>query len=169
MKKIATYCLIILLSTPVINAQHIFSANNIVGSSTVSHGALSYSFTIGQFSLSVSNSSNGGNMLVSGSFESITTRLKQIVEEEELQLPKLSLYPNPAKNQVNISNLIPENTYKIAVYDMLGRQQSIQLQKHNDRITKFNISHLQNGQYLIQIYPNHAPEQLQLFKLLKTD
>jgi spore germination protein YaaH len=68
---------------------------------------------------------------------------------------KISFYPNPAKNVINISN--PENIEiaKIRVYTVLGKLiENVDLKKES-----IDISDLANGVYLLKILDNHGQEE----------
>ncbi|MBC7413000.1 MAG: T9SS type A sorting domain-containing protein, partial [Bacteroidia bacterium] len=98
--------------------------------------------------LTVDNSLNSSN------------RLKEIQEEttkgniEEKINVNFVLYPNPAKETINIDYSVCANAkVEIIMYDMLGRKvEDIIINNEleaGDRTTEFNIANYQNGTYSI--------------------
>ena len=65
---------------------------------------------------------------------------------------EVSLYPNPTKNAINIKLNNYQNV-SVALYDLGGRL--ILEQELNSEISTVNISHLQNGMYLLKINANN--------------
>ena len=69
-------------------------------------------------------------------------------EEEKIELTtKLVIYPNPVQNQLNVTNIDPEEYDRVAVYNMQGAM----LQQKNITVStlKMDISHLPDGVYLL--------------------
>ncbi len=67
------------------------------------------------------------------------------VEENPVQT-RLQIYPNPAHNQVILSNPEHLSLKKVELFDLYGRKQEIQIQNH-----RINISTLPRGLYIIRI------------------
>ncbi|MFC2138237.1 sugar-binding protein [Bacteroidota bacterium] len=64
---------------------------------------------------------------------------------------EITIYPNPAHNYIYIDNPISD-TYKIEIYDMLGRKLLLRKCRNNEKI---NISSLKKGSYWIKLYQNN--------------
>lgn len=62
-------------------------------------------------------------------------------------------YPNPTKDILTLINLTEEES--VAVYDVLGRKQTIQQQRSPDRL-KLNVSNLKRGLYFINVTNNNG-------------
>ncbi|WP_055443007.1 T9SS type A sorting domain-containing protein [Lacinutrix himadriensis] len=69
------------------------------------------------------------------------------IEDLEILATEIILYPNPAKDNVQIS--VPNNKeiFNIELFDTLGKQVFV---KTNNN--KFNVSHLPSGVYLVTIH-----------------
>lgn len=63
--------------------------------------------------------------------------------------PKLTIYPNPAQDQLFISNINNEEYDNLAVYDMSGAL--LLQQRINGNTNRLNISTLKNGVYMLVI------------------
>ncbi len=72
---------------------------------------------------------------------------KEVLGTDDLDLSKVSIYPNPAANILNIENAENSN---IEVYDLLGK---LLISKSSiDTLEQLNVSNLINGAYFIRIY-----------------
>ena len=58
-------------------------------------------------------------------------------------------YPNPTKDMLTLINL--KNEENIAIYDILGRKQTVQQQRKTNQL-KLNVSKLDTGIYFIHVY-----------------
>jgi hypothetical protein len=74
-----------------------------------------------------------------------TTSVDQPVQQE------LSLYPNPAKTEINIIMPEVQSTYSIQIVDMQGRIVNIGSDKSNDGILNINVAHLSPGLYHLNL------------------
>lgn len=84
---------------------------------------------------------------------------KDLSSNEVSLLPEISMYPNPASENLNISfNSKESNDYEVVVYDMVGRQ--ISSKKYPSLSGTQNISYplsgLSNGNYLVSISTGKA-------------
>ncbi len=61
---------------------------------------------------------------------------------------KLKIYPNPALNQLNLSNASDANTSKIEIYNFIGKR----LRLIQSDFQQINISNLAQGVYFIVVY-----------------
>jgi hypothetical protein len=86
-----------------------------------------------------------------------------IVGVEDAPLPsesRISLYPNPARNQVNIAFSSPhhEAKYTIEVYNTMGyKSLSSVIEKNNDEDMVLDISALKPGTYLLRLIRGTEP------------
>ncbi|MEN8116243.1 MAG: T9SS type A sorting domain-containing protein [Bacteroidota bacterium] len=67
---------------------------------------------------------------------------------DDLNTPEFSIYPNPAKNKLNIS--FKENVRQIEVYNLVGKQVMIQQMNDQPRTT-LDVSSLPQGVYVVQV------------------
>ena len=77
--------------------------------------------------------------------------------EEQLNNSAVSLYPNPAKNELNIMmNEVQGNGGSIEIYNILGeRVYAENVAKYNS-INSIDVSALSNGRYLVKVASNNA-------------
>lgn len=61
----------------------------------------------------------------------------------------INLYPNPAKNQLNISGLNQFENVEVSVFNMIG--QELKNVEFDNELSKLNLSELSNGVYLVKI------------------
>ena len=61
---------------------------------------------------------------------------------------KLKIYPNPALNQLNLSNASAANTSKIEIYNIMGKR----LRLIQSDFRQIDISNLAQGVYFIVVY-----------------
>lgn len=76
--------------------------------------------------------------------ESIPTSIKNKSAD------RLSIYPNPAQNEINISNHSSLNTRSLVVFDSYGRIQKSNVDMNSQNIS-IDISNLSAGAYFIQM------------------
>ncbi|UII19965.1 glycosyl hydrolase [Fulvivirga ligni] len=73
----------------------------------------------------------------------------------EKEFSKLTLFPNPVRNELNISGL--ESNANITVFDLSGKVMMQKNATHNNQETStLNVSHLKSGVYFIQIENNNS-------------
>lgn len=75
------------------------------------------------------------------------TGSKELGISENNSSEKPEIYPNPAKNFVYISNIMPEST--VTIYDVAGRK--IFSKKYSQMNISIDISGFSNGNYIIQV------------------
>ena len=78
----------------------------------------------------------------------------------EVEIADLSVYPNPAKDEINIST--SELINSIKVYSLLGKL--IKEQKTSGTHARLNISTFEKGMYIIAIESNGKTNQLRIIK-----
>lgn len=64
---------------------------------------------------------------------------------QDLTINPWSIYPNPVKNILNLEGL--DNVESYAIFDLTGRK----LEQYNNSFKQIDVSHLNNGIYLLQI------------------
>ena len=64
----------------------------------------------------------------------------------------MKLFPNPAKNNITLSNMI-ENS-KILIYDILGKDHLVKNLRENTSTKTLDISHLKKGVYILKTVNN---------------
>ena len=97
-------------------------------------------------------------------------RLKDLVVGVEEQKSskiefKVEVFPNPAQEQVNLRFAEAAAIQQIRVYDLMGREQRVAIQKKQLGTYEVNISGLANGVYILQLQLNN--EEVQSVKLIK--
>ena len=86
-----------------------------------------------------------------------------VVEEEKTQQKnRLGLYPNPSKNEVNISELPVELCKEIMIFDMTGR-----LMKYFNNDVKFDVSDLPDGLYMMRVVTDEGKRYTEKFMISK--
>ena len=86
-----------------------------------------------------------------------------LVSVEENELEKIKLYPNPANNVINISDLENISDYQIAIFDMTGK-----LMFEGNESTKIDISLFNEGVYLVKLY-NKSSGSSKVAKFVKSN
>lgn len=107
--------------------------------------------------LTVINPSTKKIMYIGDDFEiaskMLTSMMPTAVESEMLSLNDFSLYPNPAKGQVNVGfNTAFGNTTKIVVFNSLGLEVASKSIAPSYIVNEnIGISHLSSGLYTVQV------------------
>ncbi len=92
--------------------------------------------------------------------DSINIIVDLCVGTENHFFDKISIYPNPAKDKIAIQGF--NNLMNVLLYDMYGRQLSIEL----DGAGEFSLAGMANGVYLIQINTNsNQQHQIKFMKM----
>ena len=76
---------------------------------------------------------------------------------------KFNLYPNPATSVVNITNAENMLVNQVAIYDIAGKQLSIQTYNNETEI-KLNVEHLASGTYMLHLQTNEGTAVKKLLK-----
>ncbi|MFA6923249.1 MAG: T9SS type A sorting domain-containing protein [Bacteroidales bacterium] len=63
----------------------------------------------------------------------------------------ISIYPNPAKDFINIQNETNEKKLRIVIFDFIGRERINSIIQTDFKNTKINLKDLNNGLYILQI------------------
>ncbi len=82
--------------------------------------------------------------------------------EENKHSNKISLYPNPASNTINISDLPLEKCDDVRIYDVSGR-----LLKHYNNDNILDVSSLSNGLYILKVMTNDGDVYMGKFLISK--
>lgn len=85
---------------------------------------------------------------------------KPALSAKQFDKSRIALYPNPANNEVNISNIQGDFSYKIV--DALGK---IAKSENKQTASTINISDLKSGVYFIEITNNDSKSTSKLIKL----
>ncbi len=70
-----------------------------------------------------------------------------LVSVDEVELKKLSIFPNPTSDYFELSSLIDNEIATVAVHNILGSQVSL----YNASDRRFDVGDLPNGMYLISL------------------
>ena len=91
--------------------------------------------------------STTGNIVDIGAYEYQSQPLS--ISDNPTQANTVYAYPNPTKDMLTLINLTNEEN--IAIYDILGRKQTVQQQRKTNQL-KLNVSKLDTGIYFIHVY-----------------
>jgi len=86
-----------------------------------------------------------------------------LLSVEENELNKVKLYPNPANDFINISNLDDISNYEISIYDMTGK-----LMFEGNQSTKIDVSSFTEGVYLVKLI-NKSSGSAKVSKFVKSN
>ena len=65
------------------------------------------------------------------------------------------MFPNPVSNELHLINIDLKS--KIKIIDMMGRKHEIKvIPNYKEQTLKINLSHLQSGTYIIQIFSENG-------------
>ncbi|WP_299013171.1 DM13 domain-containing protein [uncultured Polaribacter sp.] len=82
-----------------------------------------------------------------GTYNSFTSNNCTVLDVDSFSVDKISVYPNPAKNQIQISN-IDSSSAEIRIFNVLGKQV---LYQRKITANSVDISNLESGIYLLNI------------------
>ena len=85
-----------------------------------------------------------------------------IKEEMKTSENRLSLYPNPSKNEINISELDAESCSEVMIFDMTGR-----MMKHFTNNVKLDVTDLPNGIYMMRVITKDGDRYTEKFMISK--
>ncbi len=71
------------------------------------------------------------------------------INQNDIRKHVLSVYPNPASNQINIKKPEGVKEATITVYNIIGKQ--LISESTNQNITTFSLDELPRGQYIIRL------------------
>ncbi len=86
-----------------------------------------------------------------------------ILSANEQLATKFNLYPNPATSVVNITNAENMLVNQVTVYDIAGKQLSIQTYNNETEI-QLNVEHLASGTYMLHLQTNEGTAVKKLVK-----
>lgn len=75
-----------------------------------------------------------------------------ITSTKEIHKPNIQLFPNPAKDFIQIQDLQAESIEHLIVYDLVGKK--IKVFNYSSD-SSYNVSDLPNGVYIIEMYKNN--------------
>ena len=76
---------------------------------------------------------------------------------------KFNVYPNPATNVVNITNVENMMVNQVTIYDIAGKQLSTQTYNNETEI-QLNVEHLASGTYMLHLQTNEGTAVKKLLK-----
>ena len=107
---------------------------------------------------------NNGELYVSTLGGNIFRLTDALLSIEESSLNSVSIFPNPAKNILNLdfSNLAHDSSAEINIYDLQGKIVMSKFRTDNP-INTIDISALQNGFYILKIQTENATQLTKKF------
>jgi len=123
------------------------------------HNTIPFSLVFSAGSLGATSVVKIDNIKVSG----LKTLPPYILSTNEQLAAKFNMYPNPATNVVNITNSENMLVQQITVYDISGKQLSMQ-SFNNEAEIQLNVEHLASGTYLLYL---QTTEGIAVKKLVK--
>ncbi|MFZ4784090.1 MAG: YCF48-related protein [Flavobacteriales bacterium] len=97
---------------------------------------------------------NGG-----GPLGTMWTSIEESASKEISELPQV--YPNPASDFIQFTQLSPNIQYHLRVYDTTGR---MVMQTTMDATNKVNIEQLSNGAYILELSSDKSQFQVRMFR-----
>lgn len=107
---------------------------------------------------------NNGELYISTLGGNIFRLTDALLSIEESSLNSVSIFPNPAKNILNLdfSNLAHDSSIEINIYDLQGKIVMSKFRTENP-INTIDISALQNGFYILKIQTENATQLTKKF------
>ncbi|SDX56037.1 GEVED domain-containing protein [Aequorivita viscosa] len=95
-----------------------------------------------------------------GQVEDYTINVLDALGNDDFTLNKITYFPNPTENEINIKSDLPLS--KITIYDIAGKV--IQVIKPDSNNVQLDLSYLSNGIYLAKVI---TKQEVQTFKIIK--
>lgn len=132
---------------------------NLQATGTFSHNKIPEGITFSANNLNSQSVVKFDNIKLSA----LQTLPSYILSTNEQLATKFNMYPNPAKNIVNITN--NENMFvnQVTVYDVTGKQLSVQ-SFNNETQIQLNVENLISGTYMLHITTNQGTAVKKLVK-----
>src|SRR5690554_2655236 len=127
----------------------------------------------------ITNSKTPDNISLTGAYLQLTSVVKfdnikltalqsvpayiDALSADEWVSSKFNMYPNPAANEVHITNSENMLVQQVAVYDVTGKQLSIQTFNNESEI-QLNVENLASGVYMLHIETNKGTAVKKLVK-----
>ncbi len=130
----------------------------------------SLSFTIGE--TFVTSVKGDRNLSLHQGFQQSTKLLASKPKKEVKVTADVKIFPNPTTDFVNVSieNDKDDNTYKIEIFDLMGRKiympTSKSEMKRGEKIS-IDFTNTQPGQYFIRLVSVDQPDNVVSFKIIK--
>ncbi len=135
------YTILGLIITTSLTAQTIVNFTIDSGGTTTTNGNTNILYTIGEVNI---QELKVGNITLSEGFINSTLTQSTLNVDEEILNQKISIYPNPTSDFINIKSQIP--IISIQLFDVLGKKVLT-----SKIIKPLNIKHLVSGVYLLKI------------------
>ena len=161
------YFLILLLVLPLFprSAQAQSIAPSVLASSgSYAEGrAVSLSWTLGQIA-SETRSHHGGTLA-----EGFQQPFLSVIAVREAQLPlTMSLYPNPARQNLLVTVHGAKDDVTLILYNMLGAPVARQVLLNGDSMLRMPVAELADGLYLLAAFSQRG-ERLAVYKIIKAE
>ncbi len=130
------------------------------GGETVSNANHTLTFTIGEPIIGTIQN----NTVISQGFLAAASSSTTLAVDEQLLSTAIKVYPNPVSENLKIDFKDVSGEAKLMLYSMAG--QLLKTEKLNAQNNTINISHLQNGLYLINLHFSDY-KTIKTFKIIK--
>ncbi len=158
MKK--TLTLLLLTTISMVSAQTIDKQVFATAGNSVSNANHKITFTIGEpITGTIQN-----NTVISQGFLAAASSGIVLTVDEQLLSTAIKVYPNPVSENLQIDFTDVRGEAKLMLYSMAG--QLLKTEKLNTQNNTINISHLQNGLYLVNLHFTDY-KTIRTFKILK--
>jgi|GEM_PF-3615536 len=89
-----------------------------------------------------------------------------IPSDQPKKYPELSVFPNPAKDIIVISNIVNHGVKEIEIFDLVGEKKKITFTSGLRDTIKVDLSNLRNGVYFIRFYDKKG-KAIEMLKISK--
>lgn len=158
MNKILT--LVLLTTMSMVSAQTIDRQVFTPAGNTVSNTNHKITFTIGEPLIGTIQN----NITINQGFLAAASSSTTLAVDEQLLSTAIKVYPNPVSEKLSIHLNDISGEAKLMLYSMTG--QLLKTEKLNAQKNTINISHLQNGFYLVNLYFSDY-KTIKTFKIIK--
>jgi len=158
MKTAITFLLLITIR--IVTAQSIDKQVISSGGETVSNANHSLTFTIGEPVIGkVEN-----DIIINQGFLASVASGSTLTVDEQLLSTAIKVYPNPVTEKLSIDLNDVSGETKVVIYN--GTGQLIKTEKLSTQNNNINLSHLQNGLYLVNLHFSDY-DTIKTFKIIK--
>ncbi len=158
MNKILT--LVLLTTISMVSAQSIDRQVFTTAGNTVSNANHKITFTIGEPLIGTIQNST----VISQGFLAAVSSSTTLAIDEQLLNTAIKVYPNPVTEKLSIDLNNVSGDAKVMIYSSTG--QLLKTEKLNTQNNSINISHLQNGLYLVNLHFSDY-KTIKTFKIIK--
>lgn len=89
-----------------------------------------------------------------------------IPSDQPKKYPELSVFPNPTKDVITISNIVNHGVKEIEIFDLMGEKKKITFTSGLRDTIEMDLSSLSNGVYFIRFYDKKG-KAIEMFKISK--